>query len=449
MAATPTQPVKTPAAVEVTKSIEAITGKLDALEAKLGPLSKSGVSPNAIFRRDEQGRVVSTVEEDSDFTMQIKSDPNVAPGRNSYKDKRRFSVKAARDAGYEPWGEFKSATEFIRYGLEKSGHPDFRDRMGRHFKAIAGMSESIGADGGYTVMPEFSNKIMDRVFTNDLWSRTDNYTVSGNNMTFLANAETSRATGSRHGGLRGYLVPEGGTITASKPTLREITLKLFKFAVVVYLTEELLADTGTALMQYISGKVADEFDFMLGDQLFNGTGVGQCLGIMNSPALVSVAQEGGQGPTSLVTENIVKMFARMYAGCRDKMAWFHNQDIEPELFTMTIGVGTGGQVTYMPPGGLSSSPYAQLMGRPLVPTEFNATLGTTGDIIGADMSQILSISKGSISQAVSLHVEFLSDQQAVRFILRANASPWWNAPLTPYKGTANTQGCFVTTDTRS
>jgi HK97 family phage major capsid protein len=143
------------------------------------------------------------------------------------------------------------------------------------------------------------------------------------------------------------------------------------------------------------------------------------------------------------------MYSRFYAPGLPRAVWLHNQDIQPQLDLMTLAVGAAGIATYMPPGGLSGGPYATLRGRPMVVTEFNATLGTQGDLILADMSQILSISKGGVAQAVSMHVQFLTDQQAVRFTMRLNATPWETAPITPYKGTGNTQSNFVTLDTRA
>jgi HK97 family phage major capsid protein len=103
----------------------------------------------------------------------------------------------------------------------------------------------------------------------------------------------------------------------------------------------------------------------------------------------------------------------------------------------------------MPPGGMSVNGYETLQGRPTLTTEFNATLGTQGDLIKADMGQILSISKGGIVQAVSVHLEFLTDQQALRFTMRLMARPWESSAITPYKGTSNTQSNFVTLDTRA
>ena len=187
---------------------------------------------------------------------------------------------------------------------------------------------------------------------------------------------------------------------------------------------------------------------MIGDALINGTGAGQPLGVLTAPSLVSVAKETGQAAATLVTENIEKMYARFYAPNVGGLRWYHNQDVLPQLNTMTLGIGAAGVPTYLPPGGLSQAPYGTLVGRPLVPTEFNATLGTQGDVIAADLGQMLSISKGGVAQAVSMHVQFLTDQVALRLIMRLNAGPWESAPITPFKGTA-TQSSFVTLDTRA
>jgi HK97 family phage major capsid protein len=433
-----------------TRQIEAddeIRAKNAARLASLGQSAGRKTEPARVERTDDSGRVTSFMEAtDEEISFRVGESAD-AQQRRTYKQQRKENGRLLHSMGYKPWGEFKSASDFVRAGFSGHQNTEFRDRHRKHWAAVQGMSEGVGSDGGYTVMPEFSNGIIDRIYSNDLWSRTDNYTVSGNNMTFMANAETSRATGSRHGGLRGYWLGEGSTATKSKPTLREVTLKLVKLGVVVYLTQELIDDTGMALQQYVARKAAEEFQFMIGDSLFNGTGVGQPLGILNAPSLVSVAAEAGQLPDTLETENIVKMHCRFYAPNLPNSVFYHNQDVQPELDTMTIGVGTGGQVTYMPPGGMSAAPYATLRGRPALPTEFNSTIGDQGDIVLADLGQMLSISKGGIAQAVSMHLEFLTDQMALRFIMRLNASPWESAPITPYKG-SNTQSSFVTLDAR-
>lgn len=432
---------------------EGTRGFIVGLETELSQSSGRKTTPDALgaARYDDQGRVIGSYEAtDEEVTLNFTDEPG-AVAKKSYRQLRKENSRKLKSLGYQPWGEFKDFSDFTRQGLSGNRSEAFGSKVQKHYEklAISGMSEAVGSDGGYLVMPEFSTKILDRVYSNDLWSRTDHYNIAGNSnsMTFLANAETSRATGSRHGGLRGYWLPEGGTKTSSKPTFRSVTLKLVKLAVVVYLTDELIQDTGTVLTEYVSRKAAEEFNFMIGDALVNGNGVGQPLGLLNWPSLVVVSKEAGQLADTLETENIIKMYSRFYGPNRDDMIWLHNQDIEPELFTMTLGVGTGGVVTYMPPGGLSTAPYATLMGRPIFPTEFNPTLGDQGDILAADLGQMLSISKGGIAQSVSIHVEFLTDQTALRFVMRLNAGPWENSPLTPYKGT-NTQSNVVALEAR-
>lgn len=442
----PTQDEILAAAKKVTDERDALQAELKALKAKP---DLSGV------HLDSQGREVaswSDTDESATVVLGYEGRGNSAQlngnTRASYKSTANQGMRQIIRQGYKPWGEFKSLQDFVRSGFEGHQGSEFQGRMKSHYKAIQGMSEMIGADGGFSVMPEFNHKIFQRLYTNNLFGRTDNYTVAGNNMTFLANAETSRANGSRHGGLRGYWTGEGNTITSSKPTVREIQLKLQKLAVVVYLSDELIADSGQALEQYVTGKASDEFNFMIGDALFNGDGVGKPLGIQNAPSLVSISKELGQSAATIVTENVTKASARFFAGFRPNAKWYINQDTLPQLRTMTLGIGAAGVTTYMPPGGLSVAPYGTLDGSDVEPIEFAQTLGTQGDITLADLGQILSISKGGIAQAVSMHVEFLTDQLALRFTMRMNACPWENSPITPFKGT-NTQSSFVTVATRS
>lgn len=429
----------------VSEELALVRGELKSLQDTASKLA----APNyGAVRTDAAGRVTSFFEEDNESVTLTPRGMKRVGGHGGYFAQKSRNERALKSMGYQPWGEFKSFKEVVRKGFEGPHSESYKAKWHNHYKAIQGMSEVVAADGGYAIMPEFAPGIIDRVFDNDLLGRTDSYGVTGNSLTFLANAETSRATGSRHGGMRGYWIGEGSSITKSKPTMREVTLKLLKLGVVVYLTQELIDDNGAALEQYVTRKAGEEFNFMIGDAIFNGTGVGQPLGVLNAPSLVSVAKETGQLAATLASENIVKMYSRFYSPNLPSASWYYNQDVGPQLDLMTLGIGAAGIATYLPPGGLSDKPYGQLRGLPCQPTEFNATLGTQGDIVLADLGQMLSITKGGIAQAVSMHLEFLTDQLALRFTMRLNVGPWESAPLTPYKGT-NTQSSFVALDTRS
>jgi HK97 family phage major capsid protein len=211
----------------------------------------------------------------------------------------------------------------------------------------------------------------------------------------------------------------------------------------------LIDDNSYALEQWISRAVRSELDFMLGDSVFRGNGTSQPLGFLDAPGTIVVSKETSQAAATLVTDNILKMWSRRLATSRiEDLVWLINQEVEPQLAKLVLGTGGNSALVYMPPGGLSATPYATLQGRPVLPTEFSSALGTKGDVALVDFNRMLSISKGGVTQSISKEVEFLRDVTAYKFTVRVDARPMDATPITPYKG-SNTQSAFVVLETRA
>lgn len=348
-------------------------------------------------------------------------------------------------SGFKNFGEFALA---VRDACQPGKRPD--DRLAPMLKSPSGMGETVNADGGFLVPTEFSQKLLERVYaTSNLLGMTDQYVVAGNSIAFPRNAETSRANGSRWGGVRAYWRSEGDQASASRPTFGQLSLTLNKLFVMITASDELLADTqGLALEQYLLRVASEEINFVVGDSILNGSGSGQPLGILGAPCLVTVPKETGQAAATLTANNIAAMWSRLWAPCRQNAVWLINQDVESQLNTMTVGTGSSAMAAYLPPGGLSSKPYATLLGRPVYPVEWCPTLGTVGDIVLADLRHYVTITKGMVESAMSIHLRFDYDESTFRFIFRVDGKPWWSAALTPYKG-SNTQSCFVALATRA
>jgi len=307
----------------------------------------------------------------------------------------------------------------------------------------SGMTEAVPGDGGFLVQTDFSAELLRRVYeTNAVVSRVRRIPVSGNanGLKMNAIAESSRANGSRWGGILAYWLAEAGTKTASAPKFRQIELSLKKLVGLAYCSDELLEDA-TALEAVIREGFNEEIGFRLQDSVINGTGAGMPLGIMNSGALVSVTRNTA---AHVYAEDIIAMWSRCYSPSRSNAVWFINQDVEPELHKMSLETKTpiSGQLVYMPPGGLSGAPFATLLGRPVIPIECMQTMGTSGDIGLFDLSSYIMIDKGGLQSASSIHVKFTTDETAFRFVFRCDGQPWWSAPLTPFKG-SNTLSPFV------
>ena len=312
--------------------------------------------------------------------------------------------------------------------------PHMTDKRLYAMKAPLGMNEAIPSQGGFLVPTDIAGGIFQNMWnTGSLLNLMTPTSVSGNGLTVNAIDETSRVNGSRMGGVRGYWIAEAGTKLATKPKFRQITLRLKKIAALLYATDELL-DDAQALESWIVNNVPAELRFVAEDAIINGTGAGMPLGILPSGALVSAVRTDANEIDSF---DITRMWARRYAGVNDYV-WLCNANIAPQLYNMTLG----NYPVYLPPGGFSGSMYGSLMGRPVIETEYNPALGSVGDLLLISPSQYAMINKGGIEAASSIHVQFVTDETAFRFVYRMDGQPLWDTPVTPFKG-SDTVSPFV------
>jgi len=259
--------------------------------------------------------------------------------------------------------------------------------------------------------------------------------------------ETSRATGSRWGGVQVYRAAEAAAATAAQPKLGKFELRLEDLLALFYATDRVLRDA-TLLESLAMTAFASEFAFKLDDEIVRGTGAGQCLGIVGNAPTVSVAKETGQGAGTVVFENILNMHSRLLARCMPGAEWFINQTVLPQLYKMYLAVGTGGVPVYLPANGAAAAPYGTLMGLPVNVIEQASAVGTVGDIILANLHNDYALISKPMAQASSIHVLFTTNQTTFRWVWPIIGKPVMAAAMTPYKG-STTFGPFVTLATRA
>lgn len=314
--------------------------------------------------------------------------------------------------------------------------------------ALNGAGESGTSGEGFLVQQEFTNETLGRMYNEgEVMSRVNRREIGPNANGIKVNVlkETSRVDGSRWGGIRMYWLGEGGSLTGTKPQYRRFAIDLEKLGGLYIPTDELLQDV-TALESEVQDSFRREVTFAAENAVVNGDGAGKPIGILNAPAKIAVAKETGQAAATIVYANLLKMWARMWGGSRANAVWFYNQDCEPQLHQMALAVGTAALpaqfVTFAPDGTL------RIFGKPAIPVEYCATLGTEGDIILTDLGEYRWIDKGGVQAASSIHVYFSTDEMAYRFIYRCNGAPFWESALTPFKG-SNTLSPIITLAVRS
>lgn len=314
---------------------------------------------------------------------------------------------------------------------------EFQEREA--MKAAQGANESIPADAGYLVEPTISTDLIKPIHQDGVLSSKVRRLPVGSNSNFgYINGvdETSRATGSRWGGVQGYRLAEAATITSSRPKFRRINWELKKFAALMYATDELIMDAAQ-FNAIASQSAGEELAFMVNDDIYRGLGTGGPQGALQSGALISLARVDA---SKVQHQDILNMWQRMLPRNRANAAWYINSEVEPQLdalyFTGTTSV-LSPYIGYTPEGVMT------IKGKPVIVNEFSSALGTAGDILLADFSDYLFWDKGDVQAATSIHIAFLTDEQAFRFVYRCDGQTAWASAITPYKGT-NTQSAFVT-----
>jgi HK97 family phage major capsid protein len=281
-------------------------------------------------------------------------------------------------------------------------------------------NEAVGSEGGYLVPTEYADKIYANIWADDgLLNLTDQLQVSRNSMTFVSDETTPWGSS----GVQAYWTEEATAISQSKPSLKYNTLRLNKLAALCPATDELLSDANAA-ESLLANRAGEAIRYALEDSILHGTGAGQPQGIVGASCTVSQAKEGGQAADTIVANNILKMYSRMLHRPGGNTVWICNADCLPQLF----GLSLNNNPLYLPNMQLADAPYGTLFGRPLVISQHANTVGDLGDIIFADMSQYVTITKaGGMEAARSMHLWFDQATEAFRFSMRVAGQPWMSS----------------------
>ena len=309
-----------------------------------------------------------------------------------------------------------------------------------------GLNEGSGSAGGFLVQREHAAELLAGIQGEALLAplcdhRTTSRRQAGQvGLTLPAIDETSRADGSRWGGVRAYWIAEADAIPSSKPAFREVHLTPHKLAALVYVTEELASDA-PALAGHLSAAFRAELAFLLDDAILSGPGVGRPLGYLRADALIVVPKEPGQAAGTITAANVTQMWRRLPVASRRRAVWPVNEDVE------SLIAADPGAAGFYQPAGVDGSPHPTLFGRPMLALEQAPALGSFGDVSLADLSQYLLLDLEA-REDVSIHVRFVEDEVVCRLVLRTDGAPGWRSPVTARNG-SDTRSPFVALEART
>jgi len=426
-------------------------GALDEFEATI--VDKDGEPREYTEAEVEQLEALTAAIEKASKAVDVREKADRARAAHAVAaDGRGGTVPATPKKEVEKFAGFGEFLMAVASDGMNKGDIGSRDQRLVFQRTPSGANESTPSEGGFLVQTDHSTALLDLMHEmGEIVNRVRRIPISSNanGIKLPLIDETSRARGSRFGGVRSYWAAEGDTVTDSKPKFGEIELRLNKLMSIGYATEELLQDAA-ALEAIMMRAFAEEMAFEVEDAVINGNGAGKPLGVLNSGALISVAAESGQAAGTVVTDNILKMYDRLPTRSRRNAVWLAtDSQIEPQLSQLTLS-GSGAHI-YKPAGMNAATPanevYGTLLGRPVIPAEYLPALGTVGDLVLVDLDQYLMIDKGGVAQSQSMHVRFIYDEMTFKVTYRVDGQPAWRTPVTTANG-ATTKSPFVALATR-
>jgi HK97 family phage major capsid protein len=347
-------------------------------------------------------------------------------------------------------GSFKTIGEFMQAAACACDPSVARDVRGgadliqklQMYNAASGMSVGTPSDGGYLVRQDWTTELLGRVRTeSQILSRCKSIEIGADfdGLEYPYIDEASRVDGSRWGGVQVFRNAEAAAVTAKQPKIGKGELRLEEMTGLAYATRRLIRDA-TALSGLLNDAFYSEFAFKIDNEIVRGTGSGQCLGILNSPALVTQAAEGGQTATTVNVDNVLKMYARMPSRLKVGAVWLIHSDVMTQLPKMVIGQ----MPVWVPPGGLNNLPYGLLLGKPVIEIEQASQLGAVGDILFVNLNEFVVITKAGegLMADMSMHVRFLNNEITFRFVYRINGQPTARTAITPANG-SSTLSAFI------
>lgn len=417
--------------------------KITELRAKKGQLLTEAQDLVADGKITEAGAITDQME---DINTQIAGLEKLAKASREAAEPvydGALHNTTAKSVGKSEDKPFASVGEQLRaiYNFRKNHVED--KRLQQVNNAVLGSNEGSGADGGFALQTDFASMIMESaVQQSPLLNRLDRYTCSNSaNAMRWVSADETDVSKSVFGGVQMYWASEGAAVAASKPQFREMKMDLEKMMGFLYCTDEMLEDAAF-MTSFASSSFALAGDRLLTESVICGDGVGKPLGLIHSKALITVAKEQSQAAGTFLGANAIKMQARAMPRNRDRLVWLMHPDVEEQLPTLAIQSGEAAKFLWNPEGGLGNFDTQRVINKPVLFEDSCSALGTAGDILLVDPFMYILLTKGTVKQDWSIHVEFLTDQNCFRVVYRCNGAPKVNKPLT-IKNSTKTRSPFV------
>ncbi len=341
---------------------------------------------------------------------------------------RPVTYRAEDPKEFESLGEFFFSVRFNR------NDPRLYDLY--HEAETRAQSMGVGSEGGFAVPTQFIGTLLEVTPQEAIFRPRCTVIPAGSppDASVSMPALDQGASKNMYGGVQVQWIGEGATKPETDAALREVTLEPNEVAGHIVTTDKLLRNWGAAsavLERLLRNAVigSEETAF------YNGTGVGQPLGLLSNPGRIDYARATAN---QISFADVSGMYARLLMGRGTTPVWIASQTCIPQLVNIR-DTGNNNLWVQSAADGLPPTLY----GYPVLFHERAVGLGTAGDLILADLSYYLIKDGSGPFVATSEHFYFTSNKTVFKVFWNVDGQSWLNEPIPLEGSTSNTVSPFI------
>lgn len=293
---------------------------------------------------------------------------------------------------------------------------------------------AVGEQGGFMVPEEFIPELL-KVNPQEAIFRPRCRVIpngSAPDTTVSMPALDQSSAQNMYGGVTIYPTAEGGDMKETDAKLKELELTPHEQGAYIKVTNKLLRNWQAA-GAVLTALLRDAMIAYEDTKYYNGNGVAVPLGVINSPAAISISRNTA---SQVVAADIRSMYARLKFG--GSPIWITSQTTLPYLMALADSLGNLLWNT-----NLVGKQPGTLMGIPVMLNDRSVALGTKGDLVLADLSYYLIKDGLGITIGTSEHVYYTSNKTVFRALFSIDGKPWLTAPIPLEGSTSNTISPFI------
>ncbi len=327
-----------------------------------------------------------------------------APGVVQFGERGDF-----RPSGYTT--EHRDLAEFVR---------DVRFPTDRRV-----MSMNVGATGGFMVPDQLLQQVLqaspeDAVIAARATTIAP-FAAAPDAATTIPALDQSGTKGV-FGGVTMSWIAEGAAKGETEPALREIRLEPQEIAGYVTVTDKLIRNGGSEFSTFLNRTLGQALAAAQERAFLTGSGVGQPLGILNSPCRIQVARAGAG---AIAYADFVDMIAVFGPNTWARGFWMASQSTLPQLLTM---VDSGNHLIVKPADARLGTPPS-ILGLPLIVSSRTPPLGSSGDLMLLDASYYLRKLGSGPFVLASDGPKFTENKTIIKIFANVDGQAWLNGPL--------------------